>query len=163
MTTQYYDPADIAAVGDELVSQINAVSWVPTGGSTALTFTARRVYFFQEYLATDTDLHVDLLIMEEEPPDLSDRKGTIERTMTVAIGVQKRLQDRTSLSEVDNLVAFTYGIAEFFELQDEFVLGVTTQRVRCDSESVPVIYSPDEIDTKHRFFAVVHLTFKGWF
>ncbi|MSU80711.1 MAG: hypothetical protein EXS16_21815 [Gemmataceae bacterium] len=162
-----FDPAPITAIGDKIITDINAATWTPTGG-VALTFTARRVFFLAEYQPTKADgsvddtLRVDLLVNEDFDEELADRSNDCERFFTVALGVQKILADRTSKAEVDALVAFVNALARFYDLESPFVVS-GTQRARCRKREIPVIYAPDELDRNGRFFSVIHLTFSGWY
>jgi hypothetical protein len=161
MPTVTFDPAPITDLGDKVVADINANTWQPTGGA-ALSFTARRVFFLSEYEPTDTSLRVDLLVAEDFDETLEDHGNICERNLTVAIGVQKVLSDRTSKSEVDSLVAFVNALARFYDLYVEFTVA-GSQKARCTKREIPVIYSPEEMDKNGRFFSVIHLTFAGWY
>ncbi len=161
MPTVTFDAAPIISLGDKIVSDINATTWTPTGGL-ALSFTARRVKWLPEYQPTDTDLHVDLLIAQLDDEELADRGNNYDRTFIVAIGIQKVLNERTDESESDALINFAEALRTYYDAQSEITV-TGSQRARCTKRETPVLYAPDEIDTNHRFFSVIHLTFEGWY
>jgi hypothetical protein len=157
-----FNPSPAVALGDKIVSDINAAApWTPSGGSN-LSFTARRVYWLAEYEPTDTDLHVDLLIALEDDEELSDKADTTERRFEVIIAVQKVIADKATNTECDALVAFANALLTFYKLETEFVVS-GSQRAHCIERSMPVIYSPEDLDRSNRFFSVIRLKFEGWY
>lgn len=154
------DPA--ITLGDYLVDLINDQTWEPSGGP-ALTFTARRLYEVPGYEPTDSTLRVDLVIQEKEPSELVDRGGTLERSFDVAIGIQKIVSDKTSVSEVDDLRNFVTTLLAFFKIEEEHDIGGDGQKARCSSKKQSVPYHPQELDENSRFFALLDFEFVGWF
>ena len=158
-----FNPAPIISLADKIVTDINAATWTPAGvGQTALVFTARRVYFLPPYLPTDSDLHVDILPAEDSDEELADRGPTYERDFVILLCVNKVLASRTSNAESDALTNFTYALATFYDLQEEFVV-TGSQRSHCIDRAVNLIYDPAEIDKNGRFYSAIALKFKGWY
>lgn len=157
-----FGTAPVNALGDKVVSDINAQSWTPAGGQ-ALQFAARRIKWIPaEYEPTDQDLHVDLLVALLDDEELVDRGNNYARTFVVAIGIQKVLANRTDEAESDALMDFVEALRTYYDVEVEFVV-TGSQRARCTKRETPILYSTEEIDKNSRFFSVIHLTFEGWY
>lgn len=156
-----YSEAPIVSLAGKIVTDINAATWTPSGGS-ALVFTARHLYSVPEYPPTDTALRVDVLAAEEPMEELADRGGSDDREFLIAIGVQKKLTDKTSVSEVSALINFVEALRVFYELETNFTVS-GSQVARCVDRRLIVPWSPIDLDQNDRFFSVLHLTFRGWY